>query len=296
MPDAEQLQRFAHGEGFVAALDQSGGSTPKALAEFGVDSSEFSTDEEMFDLIHQARARIITSPAFTGERVLAAILFEGTLDRDVDGTDVVEYLWDTNGIIPLLKIDKGLEQQENGVQLMKEIPGLDEKLAQARSRGVFGTKERSVIHSADPTGIAAAVRQQFELGVRVLAADLLPILEPEVSIDATDKEEAEQILKEEILKNLEALGDRQVALKLSIPCVDGFYAELIEHPNVARVLALSGGYTRQDANARLKRNPGLIASFSRALLDGLTADQSDRELAETLDSTIESIYQASVDQ
>lgn len=294
MPDPRQLDRFTHGAGFVAALDQSGGSTPKALAAYGVRASEYSTDEEMFDLIHQARTRVITSPAFTSERILAAILFEGTLDRDIEGTGTVDYLWNTKGIVPLLKIDKGHRDTENGVQLMRGIPGLDATLAKARDRGVFGTKERSVVHAADPEGIAAVVRQQFEVGLQVLDADLVPVLEPEVSITAPDKAEAESILRQEILRNLDGLGDRRIALKVTIPSVDGFYTDLVAHPNVVRVLALSGGYSRDEAAERLSRNPGLIASFSRALLDGLTAQQSDEELTAVLGASIESIYRASV--
>lgn len=295
MPDQQQLSRFTHGAGFVAALDQSGGSTPKALAAYGVPEDAYSTDEEMFDLIHQARSRIITSPAFTSDRILAAILFEGTLGREIDGTDAVSYLWGRKGIVPILKIDKGLEAEQDGVQLMKDIPGLDSTLAHARSQGVFGTKERSVIHRADRSGIAAVVRQQFDVADHVLSADLVPVIEPEVSIDAPDKEEAERILKEEIFAGLDEFTGRQVAVKITIPSVDGFYSDLIDHPGVARVLALSGGYDRDEANERLARNPGLIASFSRALLDGLTADQSDADLTATLDTTIEGIYRASAE-
>ncbi len=294
MPHAQQLARFEHDEGFIAALDQSGGSTPKALASYGIDASAYATEDEMFDLIHAARTRIVTSPVFTSERILAAILFEGTLDREIDGRPVVEYLWEVKGIIPFLKIDKGLADEQDGVQLMKDIPGLDEKLARAAAQGVFGTKERSVIHQANPGSIATVVAQQFQIAESVLAAGMVPIIEPEVSIDCPEKAKAEEILKEEILKGLEAVGDRKVALKLTIPTVDGYYADLIAHPAVARVVALSGGYERDDANARLARNPGLIASFSRALIDGLSAQQSDEEFDATLDASIESIYQASI--
>ncbi|MDN5605916.1 MAG: fructose bisphosphate aldolase [Corynebacterium sp.] len=295
MPDPQQLDRFTHGTGFVAALDQSGGSTPKALAAYGIDENTYSTDEEMFDLIHQARSRIITSPAFTSDRIIAAILFEGTLERQVNGTDTVDYLWNTCGIVPILKIDKGLQPEVDGVQLMKDIPGLDDTLSRARAQGVFGTKERSVIHSANPEGIAAVVGQQFALADQILAAGLVPILEPEISIDTPDKEEAEKILKAEILTGLESRQgeNQQVAVKVTIPSQAGFYSDLIDHPGVARVLALSGGYGRDEANRLLSQNPGLIASFSRALLDGLTAGQSDIALTETLDSTIEGIYRAS---
>lgn len=294
MPDPQQIRRFEQGKGFVAALDQSGGSSPKALRDYGIDESDYSSEAEMFDLIHQARARIITSPAFNRDRVLGAILFEGTLDRPIDGKAPAAYLGEVKGIVPFLKIDKGLEAEQSGVQLMKAIPGLDDLLVRARSQGVFGTKERSVIHAADPEGIASVVAQQFELGERVLAADLVPILEPEVDINAPNKASAEELLKSELLAKLPSLGSAKVGIKVTIPTVDGFYDDLISHPNVARVVALSGGYSRDDANDRLRRNPGLIASFSRVLLDGLTAHQSDDEFNETLDASIESIYQASI--
>lgn len=294
MPDPQQIRRFEQGKGFVAALDQSGGSSPKALRDYGIDESGYSSEAEMFDLIHQARARIITSPAFNRDRVLGAILFEGTLDRPIDGKAPAAYLGEVKGIVPFLKIDKGLEAEQSGVQLMKAIPGLDDLLVRARSQGVFGTKERSVIHAADPEGIASVVAQQFELGERVLAADLVPILEPEVDINAPNKASAEELLKSELLAKLPSLGSAKVGIKVTIPTVDGFYDDLISHPNVARVVALSGGYSRDDANDRLRRNPGLIASFSRVLLDGLTAHQSDDEFNETLNASIESIYQASI--
>lgn len=294
MPDPQQLARFESARGFIAALDQSGGSTPRALRQYGIDDSQYSSEEEMFDLIQEARARIITSPVFTSDRILAAILFEGTLDRQIDGRPVAEYLWSVKGTLPLLKIDKGLADERGGVQLMRDIPGLEETLARAAAQGVFGTKERSVIHAANPEGIAQVVDQQFEVGARVLAAGLVPILEPEVNIAAPDKQQAEELLKAALLRGLDGLGDEKVALKLSIPTVDGFYTDLIEHPKVARVVALSGGYSRDEANERLARNPGLIASFSRALLDGLTAQQSAEEYDRTLDASIESIYQASI--
>ncbi|WP_129656920.1 fructose bisphosphate aldolase [Rothia halotolerans] len=291
MTDARQ-HRFENDPGFIAALDQSGGSTPKALAAYGVDESRYSTEEEMFDLIHAARSRIITSPVFTGERVLGAILFEGTLEREVGGRDAASYLWEEKGILPFLKIDRGLAEREHGVQLMKEIPDLERTLARAAERGVFGTKERSVVHEADAAGVARIVEQQFEVGERVLAAGLTPILEPEVDIHAPAKAEAEALLRREVLDRLDGVT-APVALKVTIPTEDGFYAELIGHPKVARVVALSGGYGREDANARLARNPGLIASFSRALLDGLTAGQSPEEFDRTLEASIESIYRAS---
>lgn len=294
MTDPLQLARFETGKGFIAALDQSGGSTPKALRLYGLDPSAYASEDEMYDLIHAARTRIVTSPVFTSGRVLGAILFEATLDRDVEGVGFAQYLWSTKGILPFLKIDKGLEDTADDVQLMRDIPGLDELLARARGKGVFGTKERSVIHAANESGIERVVAQQFALGERVLDAGLMPILEPEVSITAPDKAEAEALLAEQIRAHLGTLGDRTVALKVSIPTIDGFYSDLIAHPNVARVVALSGGYSRDEANARLARNPGLIASFSRALLDGLTAQQSPEEFDRTLDATIETIYQASI--
>lgn len=294
MSDQQMFARFASGAGFVAALDQSGGSTPKALAAYGIEESEYSSEAEMFDLIHAARQRIITSPVFTSEHILAAILFEGTLARRIDGVGAAKYLWQRKGIVPILKIDKGLADEADGVQPMKGIPGLDERLADAIEAGVFGTKERSVIHAANADGIAQVVEQQFELGKRVVDAGLLPILEPEVSIKAPDKGEAEVLLKAAIFEALDELGDRQVAFKLTIPSIDGFYSDLIAHPSVVRVVALSGGYSRDDANRRLARNPGLIASFSRALLDGLTAQQSDEEFDATLRASIASIYAASI--
>lgn len=294
MPDPAQAHRFEQGRGFIAALDQSGGSTPKALREYGIEDSAYSSEAEMFDLIHQARERIITSPVFTSDRVLGAILFEGTLDRQIDGRPPADYLWDVKGIVPFLKIDKGLEELQGGVQLMKPIPGLGALLERARGNGIFGTKERSVIRAAEQTGIATVVAQQIELAQHVVDAGLVPILEPEVDINTPDKAAAESMLKSELFDRLSAFGDARVGVKVTIPTVDGFYSDLITHPNVARVVALSGGYSRADADARLSRNPGLIASFSRALLDGLTAGQTDAEFNATLDASIESIYQASI--
>ncbi|GAA3661027.1 fructose bisphosphate aldolase [Microbacterium marinilacus] len=295
MPDATQLARFESGQGFIAALDQSGGSTPKALALYGIDESRYATDAEMFDLIHAARTRVITSPAFTSERILGAILFEGTLDREIDGQGVAEYLWGVKGIIPFLKIDKGLETERDGVQPMREIPDLDALLSRAAERGIFGTKERSVIHAAHPAGIELVVTQQFRIAEHVLAAGLVPVLEPEVDIHAPDKAAAEELLKVELLRQLDDLpGSGKVAVKVTIPTVAGFYTNLIAHPRIARVVALSGGYDRDEANQWLARNPGLIASFSRALLDGLTAPQSEEEFDRTLDTSIESIYRASI--
>ncbi|MFT4109225.1 fructose bisphosphate aldolase [Propionicimonas sp.] len=295
MVDAEQLARFETGRGFIAALDQSGGSTPKALAGYGIDASGYASEAEMFDLIHAARTRVITSSVFTSDRILAAILFAGTLEREIEGRPVVDYLWKVKGILPFLKIDVGLDTEHNGVQPMREIPDLDALLARAAARGIFGTKERSLIHAANPDGIELAVTQQFEIAEHVLAAGLLPILEPEVAIGAPDKVDAERLVKAALLDGLDCLpGSGEVALKLSIPTLDGFYSDLIAHPRVARVVALSGGYSRDEANARLARNPGLIASFSRALLDGLTAQQSDEEFDRALDASIESIYHASM--
>jgi fructose-bisphosphate aldolase class I len=294
VPDIQQLSRFENGRGFIAALDQSGGSTPGALRLYGVDDSQYSTDAEMFDLIHAERVRIMASPAFTSEHILGTILFENTLERSIDGRGVADFLWHGKGIVPFLKIDKGLQDPADGVQLMRDIPGLEHLLAKARSAGVLGTKERSVVHSADEAGIRRLVAQQFVLAEKVLDADLLPILEPEVSIEAPDKAEAEAMLKAAILEQLDAIGDRKVAIKITIPTVDDFYADLIAHPRIARVVALSGGYSRDEADALLARNHGLIASFSRALLQGLSAQQGDAEFDATLAASIESIYRASI--
>lgn len=294
MSDPQMRIRFETGQGFIAALDQSGGSTPKALTSYGIDESEYASEAEMYDLIQAARARIITSPAFTGEEILGAILFEATLDRQIDGEGVAGYLWRRKGIVPFVKIDKGLADLADGVQLMRDIPGLDELLTKATRLGVFGTKERSVIHAANVTGIARAVDQQFAIADQVLNAGLMPIVEPEVAIDAADKQQAEAILKAELRRHLDGLDDRKVTLKLTLPTAIGFYADLVAHPNVARVVALSGGYERDRANDLLAENPGLIASFSRALLDGLSAQQGAEEFDQTLDASIESIYRASL--
>ena len=294
MINEQQSERFENGSGFIAALDQSGGSTPKALAQYGVDESAYSSEEEMFALIHQARTRIITSPVFNEKRIIGAILFENTLDRQIEGKPSAVYLWENKNIVPILKIDKGLAEKSDGVQLMKDIPGLDELLARAREQGVYGTKERSVIHEANPASIKAVVDQQFELAKRVLDAGLVPIVEPEVTVGIPDKLEAEELLKAELLKHLGGLDGKKVALKLTIPTAENFYQDLIAHPAVARVVALSGGYSREEANRLLARNNGLIASFSRALLEGLSAGQSEEEFNHTLDATIEDIYQASL--
>lgn len=294
MTDQAQLARFEKDPGFIAALDQSGGSTPKALLTYGIDGSRYSNDEEMFDLVHAMRTRIITSPSFTSEKILCAILFQGTLDREIEGRGTADYLWNVKGIVPFLKIDKGLAEIEDDVQILKDIPGLEETLAAAVAKGAFGTKERSLIHAANADGIKRVVDQQFELAETVIAAGLMPIVEPEVSIEAPDKEAAEEILKAEILRNLDALGDKKVALKLTLPSVAGFYADLVAHPRVSRVVALSGGYSREEANALLSKNHGIIASFSRALAEGLSDAQSAEEFDGTLAATIDSIYAASI--
>ena len=291
----DQKNRLASGQGFIAALDQSGGSTPKALKLYGIDESAYSGDAEMFALVHQMRSRIVTSPAFTGERVVGAILFERTMDDRFGGKDAVAYLWEDKGVVPFLKIDKGLEDEADGVQLLKPIPGLDALLARAKAKGVFGTKERSVIKANNPAGIAKVLDQQFELARQVLAAGLVPIVEPEVDIKAADKEAIEVELKKGLLARLDKLDpSTPVVLKLTLPSVDGYFQELVDHPAVLKVVALSGGYSRDEANARLARNPGVIASFSRALTEGLSAQQGDAEFNQALDATIESIYRASI--
>lgn len=291
----DQKNRIAAGQGFIAALDQSGGSTPKALQLYGIEASAYSGDAEMFGLVHQMRTRIVTSPAFTGDRVVGAILFERTLDDSFAGQDAAHYLWETKGVVPFLKIDKGLEDEADGVQLLKPIPGLDALLARAKAKGVFGTKERSVIKANNAAGIAKALDQQFELARQVLAAGLVPIVEPEVDIKSADKEAIEVELKKGLLARLDQLDPATpVVLKLTLPEVDGYFQELVDHPAVLKVVALSGGYSRDDANARLARNPGVIASFSRALTEGLSAQQSDDQFNHSLDATIESIYRASI--
>jgi fructose-bisphosphate aldolase class I len=281
------------GQGFIAALDQSGGSTPKALRLYGIGEDAYSSEDEMFDLIHAMRSRIATAPAFTGEKVIGAILFEKTMDREIGGKPSARFLWEDRGVVPFLKIDKGLEAEENGVQLMKPIPGLDDLLDRAVAHGIFGTKERSVISAANEGGIAAIVEQQFELGQKVLAKGLVPILEPEVTISIGDKAEAEDMLLAEILKHLET-QDEPVMLKLSLPTLANLYAPLIAHPKVLRVVALSGGYARDEANAKLAENTGMIASFSRALTEGLSAQQSDAEFNATIAETISAIHAASI--
>ena len=291
----QQRDRIASGKGFIAALDQSGGSTPKALKLYGVDESAYSNEQEMFDQVHAMRTRIVTSPAFSGERVLGAILFERTMDEDFAGKNAVAYLWEDKGVVPFLKIDKGLADEADGVQLMKPIPGLADLLARAKARGVFGTKERSVIKANNARGIAEVLDQQFELAREVLAAGLVPIIEPEVDIKSADKAAIEVELKQGLLARLDTIDpSTPVMLKLTLPDVDGYFQELVDHPAVLKVVALSGGYSRDDANAKLARNPGVIASFSRALTEGLSAQQDDAAYNQALDASIESIYQASI--
>ena len=290
-----QLEIVKAGKGFIAALDQSGGSTPKALQLYGVGPDAYRNDEEMFTRMHEMRSRIITSPSFTGERILGAILFEGTMDRQIEGKDSADYLWSVKGVVPFLKVDKGLADEANGAQLMKPMPELDALLARAVAKGVFGTKMRSVIKLADPAGVDAVVDQQFEVGRQILAAGLVPIIEPEIDIHSPQKAEAEALLNAALIAQLDALPAGQaVMLKLTLPEADGFYSALVAHPNVLRVVALSGGYTREDANERLARNPGVVASFSRALTEGLSAAQTDEEFDAMLDASIKSIFEASL--
>ena len=288
------LDKIKVQKGFIAALDQSGGSTPKALKLYGIEPSEYSSDEQMFDMVHAMRTRIITSDVFSGERVLGAILFENTLDRAIEGIPTAKFLWEKKRIIPFLKVDKGLEDEANGVQLMKPIPGLDALLAKAVAQDVFGTKMRSVVKMANHEGIKAVVEQQFEVGKQIIAAGLVPIIEPEVDINSPEKAEAEALLKLEILTQLNLLDEGQeVMLKLTLPTQTNFYKELVDHPKVIKVVALSGGYSRDEANAKLAENQGIIASFSRALTEGVSAQQTDAEFDKTLDEAIEGIYQAS---
>jgi fructose-bisphosphate aldolase class I len=290
----QQQQQMKTRPGFIAALDQSGGSTPKALAQYGIKENAWSNDDEMFAIVHQMRTRIITSPSFTGERIIAAILFENTMDRDIEGRPTADYLWNVKRVVPFLKVDKGLEAEKDGVQLMKPMPELAPLLHRATKKGMFGTKMRSVIKEANEAGIKNVVRQQFEVAGQIIAAGLVPIIEPEVDIRCREKAKAEALLKEAILKELNQLPPSQVImLKLTIPEQDDFYLDCIRHPKVLRVVALSGGYSREEANARLRRNHGLIASFSRALVEGLSAQQSDAEFNAMLDKYIQSIFDAS---
>lgn len=292
---AQAADQIGKGNGFIAALDQSGGSTPKALKLYGVSESAYSGEAEMYDMIHAMRSRIIKSPAFSGDKVVGAILFEQTMDRTIDGIPTATFLWEKRHVVPFLKIDKGLEAEADGVQLMKPMPGLEALLARAKAAGIFGTKERSVVNAANRKGIAAIVAQQFAIGDQVHAAGLMPILEPEVTISIADKPQAEALLMAEILRHLDALpADRKVMLKLSLPSVDNFYAPLVDHPRVLKVVALSGGHSRDAANAILARNRGIIASFSRALTEGLSAQQTDAEFDAVLGAAISSIHAASV--
>ena len=288
------LDKLKTQTGFIAALDQSGGSTPKALRLYGIEESEYSSDEEMFNLVHEMRTRIITSTPFSGERVLGAILFENTLDREIEGMSSAHYLWQKKRVIPFLKVDKGLAEESNGVQVMKPMPGLDALLAKAVAQDVFGTKMRSVVKLANHQGIKDVVAQQFEVGKQILAAGLVPIIEPEVDIHSPQKAEAEALLKLEILAQLNLLNEGQeVMLKLTLPTEANFYKELVDHPRVLKVVALSGGYSREEANAKLAEHQGMIASFSRALTEGVSAKQSQEEFEATLDKAIEDIYKDS---
>lgn len=291
----DMRQHMGSGKGFIAALDQSGGSTPKALKLYGIAESEYSGDAQMFDLIHGMRSRMITSRAFNGERVLGAILFEGTMDRDIEGRGTADYLWNVKKVVPFLKVDKGLADEANGAQIMKPMPDLDALLTRAVAKGIFGTKMRSVIKLADPAGIKAVVAQQFAVGRQILGHGLVPIIEPEVDIHSPNKAEAERILRDELLAELNRQpADQPVMLKLTLPDTDDYYLELVKHPSVLRVVALSGGYSRDDANTKLSHNHGVIASFSRALTEGLSAKQSDAEFDAALDAAIASIYAASL--
>ncbi len=292
---SDMYEQVHNGQGFIAALDQSGGSTPKALRLYGIDESAYTDDAEMFDLIHEMRTRIVTSPAFGGGRIVGAILFENTMDRQIGGVGSAAYLWDVKGVVPFLKVDQGLAPEANGVQLMKPMPGLDELCTRAVAGGVFGTKMRSVVKQADRDGIRAIVEQQFAIGRQILRHGLVPILEPEVDIHCPDKQRAEVILRDAIQQGLDALPvGSDVMLKLTLPTVDDFYRPLVEHDRIVRVVALSGGYGREEANALLARNHGVIASFSRARTEGLTAQMSDDEFEAALDAAIASIYAASI--
>ena len=290
----EQLQKMRASPGFVAALDQSGGSTPKALRQYGIPENAWSSDEEMFTIVHQMRTRIITSPAFNGDRVIGAILFENTMERDIEGKPTADYLWNVKRVVPILKVDQGLAGEKDGVQLMKSMPALAELLDKAKAKRIFGTKMRSVIKQADEGGIKAIVNQQFEIGEQIISADLIPILEPEVDIKCPEKAKAEQFLKAGILDKLNQLPAGQlVMLKLTLPEQDDFYADFVKHPRVVRVVALSGGYSREEANNRLRKQHGVIASFSRALVEGLSAQQSDAQFNAMLDRSIQTIFDAS---
>lgn len=295
MSNQKQTEQIRSAQGFIAALDQSGGSTPKALKLYGIEEDAYGSDAEMFDLIHQMRSRIIKSPAFSGDKIVGAILFEMTMDRDIDGTPTATYLWENRGVVPFLKVDKGLADEADGVKLMKPMPDLDALLEKAVSKGIFGTKMRSVVDAASASGIQAVVAQQFEIGKQILGHGLVPIIEPEVTISIAAKAEAEAILRDEIAAQLDALPeDKQVMLKLTLPEEANLYKPLVDHPRVLSVVALSGGYSRSEANDRLSKNTGMIASFSRALTEGLSAQQADADFDGTLAETIDSIYQASI--
>jgi fructose-bisphosphate aldolase class I len=291
----EQQEKVREGNGFIAALDQSGGSTPKALAHYGLGEDSYANEDEMFDRIHEMRARIITSPSFNGDRVLGAILFEQTMDRQIEGRDTGDFLWSVKRVVPFLKVDKGLADEADGAQVMKPIGGLDSLLERAVDKGMFGTKMRSVIKLGNPAGVQAVVDQQYEVAHQILGAGLVPIIEPEVDIKSPEKAEAEALLKDALAAGLAGIPDDQpVMFKLTLPEEDNFYADLVEHPKVLKVVALSGGYSRDEANARLARNRGVVASFSRALTESLTADQTDEEFDAALDEAIKSIYEASI--
>ena len=290
----QQLEKIRTQDGFIAALDQSGGSTPKALKLYGVPEDAYSNDDEMFAMVHKMRTRIITSPSFGGDRILGAILFENTMDRDIDGKPTADYLWENKNVVPFLKVDKGLADEDNGAQLMKPMPGLAELLERGKAKGIFGTKMRSVINQANATGIQANVAQQFEVGKQICAAGLVPIIEPEVNINCPDKAAAEDLLKAALMDEIGRLNsDEIIMLKLTLPETDDLYADCIAHPNVLKVVALSGGYSREEANARLGRNHKMVASFSRALSEGLSAQQSDDDFNGMLNDSIETIFQAS---
>ena len=290
----QQVDKIKNEPGFIAALDQSGGSTPKALANYGVGADAYNNDDEMFAVVHQMRSRIITSPAFNGDRIMGAILFENTMDREIEGQATADYLWNVKRVVPFLKVDKGLADEQDGAQIMKPMPALDELLDKAKQKNIFGTKMRSVIKTDNTTGANAVVQQQFEIGRQILAAGLVPIIEPEIDINSPQKRAAEDLLKTALLKQLDQLAaDQQVMLKLTLPEQDNFYATCVDHPNVLKVVALSGGYSREEANQRLARQNGMVASFSRALSEGLSVQQSDDEFNNVLDASIESIFQAS---
>ena len=292
--NSEQLEKIRTGSGFIAALDQSGGSTPKALKAYGIEETQYNGDDEMFDRIHEMRTRIVTSQSFSGSRILGAILFENTMDRSIDGMSSSDYLWSIKGVVPFLKVDKGLADEQHGVQVMKPIDGLDGLLDKASENNIFGTKMRSVIKSADEDGINAVVDQQFEIGNRILQAGLMPIIEPEVDIHSPEKSACEGLMRDAIMRNLELLsGGDAVMLKLTLPEEDNFYSGLVESEKILRVVALSGGYSREEANARMSRNSGVVASFSRALTEGLSAQQSQSDFDSLLDSSIQSIFDAS---